>query len=138
MVGPGNGVWNCVHLLDLVHFYVALMNEMLERGPDKRQDLEGLYFCESGEFAWKDLFKAVADAMVAMKALEPYKEMGTFTADEMKKYMMGDETWSMLGSNARCKAERAGTLGWKPTQKGLLETVADDVARAYHAHDIVR
>jgi nucleoside-diphosphate-sugar epimerase len=138
MVGPGNGVWNYVHVLDLVHFYVALMNEMLQSPPEKEQSLEGFYFVESGEFVWKDLFKAVADAMVDMKALEPYKEMGTFSAEDLKKYMEGDATWAMLGSNARCRAERAKALGWKPTQPDLFKTVAEDVARAYHAKDLVR
>jgi hypothetical protein len=72
----------------------------------------------------------------AGKALEAYIEMITFSADDMQKYMEGDAACVMLGSSARCQAERRKALGCKSTQPDLVKTVADDVAWAYLAKDV--
>jgi hypothetical protein len=58
-VGPVKSMWDCVHALDLANF-TMLITSMLGSAPDPRMNAEGFYFCESGEFAWLVLLKAVA------------------------------------------------------------------------------
>jgi hypothetical protein len=52
-------MWDCAHALDLANF-VMLITSMLGSAPGPQINAEGFYFCESGEFAWQVLLKAVA------------------------------------------------------------------------------
>ena len=132
MVGPGKAMWNCVHVRDLAHLYITLMTAALEPDmvADSDSDVSGFYFAESGEFTWSELFKAVAVVLVGMGEIDASEKLDVFSDDELQEYMLGVVTWSIVGCNARCKAERARALGWRATQPSLFECVSADVRQA--------
>jgi len=123
VIGEGKNTWPDVEVNELAEFYQILLDATLSDSnlPHGR---EGYYICENGEYRLYDLAKAYSQALYDLgKGKSP--DPTPFTDEEAQKYFGG----SWLGSNSRCRAERARTLGWKPTKttKDLLESVRPEV-----------
>ncbi|KIJ25469.1 hypothetical protein M422DRAFT_273560, partial [Sphaerobolus stellatus SS14] len=95
---------------------------------------EGYYFGESGEHKQRDAYDAIARALHArgIGGLEPTQ----FSLEELVKYFGPLETiyggipvTYILGTNARCKGDRARALGWKPTHtnEDFLSSIEPEV-----------
>jgi nucleoside-diphosphate-sugar epimerase len=86
----------------------------------------GFYFAENGEHTLHEVGKAIAKVLYDVgkgKSENPT----TFTPEEMDKYSL---VRTGLGTNSRCKAERARELGWKPqkTTQDMLSSVKDEIS----------
>jgi len=123
VIGEGKNIWPHVEIHELAEFFEILLDASLS-SPNTPHGRLGYYFAENGEYKLYDLAKAYSQVLYDLgKGTSPHPT--SFTAEEAQKYFGGP--W--LGSNARCKAERARALGWKPTKttKDLLESVRSEV-----------
>jgi len=123
VIGEGKNIWAHVEIHELAEFFEILLDASLS-SPNTPHGRLGYYFAENGEYKLYDLAKAYSQVLYDLgKGTSPHPT--SFTAEEAQKYFGGP--W--LGSNARCKAERARALGWKPTKttKDLLESVRSEV-----------
>ena len=91
---------------------------------------QGFYFAENGEVSMLTLAEATGDAMVdAGNATDP--NPSSFTQEEVETEQcyrwVADSLY--LDCNARCKADRARKLGWKPkkTTKDLLASIKQEL-----------
>ncbi len=89
---------------------------------------DGWYFLESGEHVWGDVVKKIAEELYKNKAI-PSTDLAEFTSQEEIDNLFGDWAWFALGSNSRCKADKARQLGWKSNEKSpkVLDTIEEEV-----------
>ncbi|KAJ3479450.1 hypothetical protein NLI96_g9047 [Meripilus lineatus] len=116
MVGKGLSMWPSVHIDEV-------------ENPEKvGHGREGFYFAESGEHRWYDISKEVSRVLVELgrgKSDEPT----AFTREELPKYFLSEDIGNSLGSNSRCRATRARSLGWHPkkTTKDMLASIKPEI-----------
>ena len=127
-VGAGLNLWNSVHIEDLADLYARIVQAYT--GPNPSPSIAhggGLYFTTAGEFAWGDVQRAVAEELTRRGLLkEPFKEWTTQEAESVA----GKMVWMAIGSNSRCRSERAEKdgLGWKPKHVNeVMTTIPSDV-----------
>lgn len=130
VIGDGKGIWNSVHIADLVFLYEIVLNKAIS-GESIPHGKSGIYFTENGEHSWWDLSHAIAQAGVkagVIKQEEPQK----LSLEEATKRLTGGETKiAELGfaSNSRTKAVLGRELGWNPkkTTDDLKQYVYDEL-----------
>ncbi|KAI0303684.1 hypothetical protein B0F90DRAFT_1708142 [Multifurca ochricompacta] len=123
VIGEGKNIWPHVEIHELAELYQIILDAALS-DPGTPHGREGFYFGENGEYRLYDVARAYSQALYDLgKGRSP--DPTSFTSEEAEKYFGGP--W--LGSNSRCKAERARTLGWKPTKvsKDFLESIRPEV-----------
>ena len=128
VVGKGLPIWSSVHVADLSELYIAVLRGWLDHKLSTVADGGGLYYAVTGEFAWSDISKAVAEEL-HKRGLIPSTEVKPFSEAEIKA-LGGDIVYTAVGSNSRSKSERAEKegLGWKPKHiNAHLSSVPDDV-----------
>eukprot|EP01119_Soliformovum_irregulare_P004630 TRINITY_DN15695_c0_g1_i1.p1 TRINITY_DN15695_c0_g1~~TRINITY_DN15695_c0_g1_i1.p1 ORF type:complete len:342 (+),score=99.57 TRINITY_DN15695_c0_g1_i1:41-1027(+) len=119
-VGKGKHVWNNVHVLDLADFYLLLLRKVQEGKAPLGTD--GYYFCENGENDFIELTNAIASELKKNGiTAEPA------SADGKELEILGPWARLALGYNSRGKAEKARSLGWKPSRPSLIETLPEEV-----------
>ncbi|KAF8071698.1 hypothetical protein FPV67DRAFT_1482350 [Lyophyllum atratum] len=117
-VGLGKNIWPHVHIKEVTDLYILIFDYVLSR-KDLAHGRHGYYFGENGEYVMYDLAKAIAQTLYdegMVKSPNPR----SFSDEEMKLYFPNG---TMLGTNARCRAERSRALGWQP-KKGYQDLVA--------------
>ncbi|KAI0787448.1 NAD(P)-binding protein [Fomes fomentarius] len=124
VVGKGRAIRPSLHIDDMANLYVALFDSIV-RVPEKTgHGWEGFYFGENGEHTWFQVSKAIGDALVYFGvASEP--EPTPFTTEELVKYFGSEKQGFAYGANARCRANRARAMGWKPkfTTDDMLRSI---------------
>ena len=111
-------------------FYILLLDAILAN-PDKvGHGWEGIYFEESGEHSWYQMSRAIGEAMVAL-GLATDAEPTSLTPEELVKYFGSVLVGEYNGSNVRCRADRAHSLGWNPkhTTEDLLKSIRPEVEK---------
>ena len=124
-VGKGVNIWNNIHVEDLADFYLFVLEKALEGKAQTGKD--GWYFVETGEHYLKDVVAEIGKQLFKHKAIKQ-EEVTQFTPEEVEKYL-GPAGWVFIGSNSRSRADRAKTLGWKPSgKKGtVIDSIAEEV-----------
>lgn len=127
MIGLGKNIWPNVHIDDVADMYILLFDLILSPKPSRTpaHGRSGFYFGENGEHTLHDVGKAIAKALFDLhKGKSPNPT--TFTKEEMDKYFPHGTD---LGSNSRCKAERARKLGWRPRKvtHDMLTSVKSEI-----------
>ncbi len=124
-IGKGLNIWDGVHIDDLANFYALLLEKALEGKASTGKD--GWYFCETGVYAWKDVYVKIAEELYKHKAISS-PVLSEFTTEEVDN-LFGNFGWVGVASNARSTSNRARQLGWKadPRNPGVLDTIADEV-----------
>lgn len=124
MVGEGRNIWPNVHIDDIADLYLTLLDAILE-GRHPGHGREGFYFGENGEHTLYDVSKRISEILVD-RGLGRHAEPFPFTEEEADKYLEGSY---YLGTNSRCRANRARALGWKPkhTTQDLLASLPAEV-----------
>lgn len=108
-------------LCDLV---ISQSHNIQAKNPLFAHGAAGFYFCENGEHELYDVGESIGKAMVALgKTTSPVPT--PFTEQEYKKY----PGLSVLGTNARCRADRSKAIGWKPRMetKDMLASIKQEV-----------
>ncbi|KAI0768145.1 NAD-P-binding protein [Trametes elegans] len=124
MVGKGKNFHPNVHIDDLSLLYRTILDAGLS-GADIGHGREGFYFGENGEHTMYDIATAMGAALKELQ-LAPTAEPSSFTEEELKKYFSGSDN---LGTNVRCRAERARAIGWKPlkTTEDMLASIKPEI-----------
>ncbi|KAI9461371.1 hypothetical protein HD554DRAFT_2041450 [Boletus coccyginus] len=126
MVGLGLNMWPNVHIDDIGDLYIVLYNAVLDGRAGHGRD--GLYFGENGEHMVKAISEQIGEALVELGVSDP--EQGTPTSFDETDYARPENRLLLsLGTNSRCKANRARALGWKPkyTTDDMLKSVRSEV-----------
>ncbi|CAL1702850.1 unnamed protein product [Somion occarium] len=114
MVGEGRAIWSNVHIDDVANLFLVLFDTILSNPEKVGHGSEGYFFAENGEHTWYDLSKAIGEALV-QAGLSKDSEPTSLTDDELIKYT-GSVRGEQMGTNARCRANKARALGWNPTK----------------------
>ncbi|KAF9240417.1 hypothetical protein BU15DRAFT_45759 [Melanogaster broomeanus] len=123
MVGEGLNRWPNVHIDDIADLYIVLYDATLEGKAGHGR--EGLYFGENGEHVLKDISVKIAEALNDLGVSDSREP----TSFDQQDYSRPENRFiRYLGTNSRCKANRARALGWKPrfTTDDMLKSVKDE------------
>lgn len=117
VIGDGNGVWDHVHIEDLVVLYEICVREILENGgKDLPSGKKGIIFSENGTASWKTVAQGVADAAYQSGKIKT-NEVKSVPLSEGAEFLTGgNEQLAELGfsSNSKTKGVVGRKLGWKP------------------------
>ncbi|KAG7089743.1 hypothetical protein E1B28_011397 [Marasmius oreades] len=117
MVGQGRNFWPNVDIHELADLY-SILYDSISSNPTTGHGREGFYFGENGEHSLYEAAKGIGEALVKLGKAET-SEPNSFTEEEVTKYFRS----GMMGSNARCRANRSKAIGWKPN-KGTADMLA--------------
>lgn len=67
--GPGNGVWDAVHIADLCLLYELLLAKALA-GDEVPYGKRGIFFSETGDYNWLQLSRGLANELYQQDILE--------------------------------------------------------------------
>ncbi|KAK7690529.1 hypothetical protein QCA50_005627 [Cerrena zonata] len=128
MVGKGVALWADVSNDDIADLYIALY-DAIAANPDKvGHGIEGYYYGENGEHTWYSISRAIGEALVGL-GVSKDPEPTSFTDDELIKYYGSLMFGNFNGTNARCRANRGRSIGWKPkyTTQDMLASIKAEV-----------
>lgn len=121
----GQNLWDAIHVDDVVAAFLLLSEEALKsNGGNAQWGQEGYYFVEAEEFKWGDISSAVAKTAF---------EQGFIKTADIEKLSVQEAStlhpWAPLiwGGNARSRADRLYTLGWKPQGPGIYDSLPSTV-----------
>ncbi|KAK1236185.1 hypothetical protein PQX77_000561 [Marasmius sp. AFHP31] len=122
-IGKGLGLWNGVHVQDLINLYMVLLEDALSANPKAPTGAEGYYFCATDSYQWKQLAEEVGKRLHA-KGVIPTPEARPVTAEE-ELDVFGAWSGFAYASNSRSKAGKAYKYGWKPKHHttGLFDSI---------------
>ncbi|CAF4626311.1 unnamed protein product [Rotaria sp. Silwood1] len=137
MIGPGQAIWNSVHIADLSDAYIIIFDQLLAAyGPDVKPDIqpnpylttgrEGYYFVENGTYTWRQLSEKIGEVLYK-KGIAKSPDVTSFPDNEVESSLRGTSSWFLMGSQANSKAERIRKLGWKPYRPSLFDSVDEQV-----------
>ncbi|KAK7692428.1 hypothetical protein QCA50_004053 [Cerrena zonata] len=131
MVGKGIALWPNVSNDDVADLYIVLYDAIIAN-PDTGHGRAGYYFGENGEHSWYSISRAIGEAFVEL-GISTEPEPTTFTDDELIKYFGSLWMANFFGSNSRCRANRARSIGWKPkhTTQDMLASIKREVELIY-------
>jgi nucleoside-diphosphate-sugar epimerase len=123
VVGNGKGVWDHVHVDDLVELYEIAVLDVLEKGgKGLPTGKKGIIFSGNGRHTWMEVAQAVADACYEEGKITEKRVESVGLAEGAKilsAYLdQADEVMVELGlsSNSRTVSSVGRSLGWKPTR----------------------
>lgn len=133
MVNKGLNKWNEVHVADLAKLYLLLGEAAVQGGPPATWNDQGYYLAENGSFVWGEMLAAVAKEAHS-QGLVPSPDAKQLSAEEINALFGFSWARAAVGTDSQGKAIRAKKLlGWRPTERSLLEevpTVVTDEAKA--------
>lgn len=96
VLGDGKGIWDYVHIADLVDLYVLLLKRVLaaEQIPSGE---DGILFSSSGRYVWQDLAQGIADALFQLGAVKTREVKQIDIAEAAGKWSSGVELRAELG-----------------------------------------
>ncbi|KAG8926169.1 hypothetical protein FRC03_012695 [Tulasnella sp. 419] len=118
-VGPGTNLWNNVHIKDLVKLY-QLVFELALSGNNQNKSYANFYWGSSGEHQWKTVVEAFAKILLKKRLIDT-EEVKSISLSELPPI------FTATANNSRTVSERGFQLGWKPTEKSLLDTLEEEV-----------
>lgn len=145
-IGQGLNIWNKVHVIDLAHFYVLLLERALQEPqaagepgvddqghvlPELPKNLDAYWFCEDGEFSWGSVAQAIAREFVRLGINDSGKVQAT-SREEESLWPPNSYPGLLVGSNSRSRAVKAREiLGWEPQYHDLDGYIAEEVERQH-------
>ncbi|CAF2989399.1 unnamed protein product [Rotaria sp. Silwood2] len=137
MIGPGQAIWNSVHIADLADAYIIIFDQLLAAyGPDAKSNVQpspylttgrqGYYFVENGKYTWRQLAEKIGEVLYK-KGIAKSPDVTSFPDDEVESILCGECSWYLMGSQANSTAERVRKLGWKPYRPSLFDSVEEQV-----------
>lgn len=116
VVGPGDGIWDYVHIDDLAKLYALVLQKILdgEQVPGGEQ----IMFTSTGRFAWRDASKMSADALHKLGSIKT-ADVKSLELQEAADILAGGNPLLAelaYASNSKTSADLAHELGWKPVK----------------------
>lgn len=115
-VGDGAGVWDYVHIQDLVQLYELVLLNWVQGRKGFPTGEKGIIFSATGSFTWKEVAERIAKAGVKFGKFANTETKSISLEEAAEKWTGGDKQLCELGfaSNSRTKAEIGKELGWAP------------------------
>ena len=120
-------MWFHIHVHDLAKLYLALLESTIANDDKATWNEKGYYLVENGEHRWNDLAIAITKE-AHERGFVKSDAVGIVGADRHGELLhaMGPAIWNL---KSRARAVRAGKLlGWKATERGLMDEVPEIVA----------
>jgi len=123
IVGEGKNIWPNVEIGEIADLYIVLYDSIVSN-PATAHGRQGFYFGENGEYTQYEAAKAISEALLAYGKVE-ISEPTALTEEEYKERPL----LIYFGTNARCRADRSRSIGWKPvkTTKDMLASIKPEV-----------
>ncbi|KYQ91839.1 hypothetical protein DLAC_07641 [Tieghemostelium lacteum] len=116
----GKDRWNNVHIEDLVELYNLVLQGLIRKSiPSGVQG--GFYFGITNEHTWGEVAHHLAKELKKIGKIQT-EEVIEFDNDTMNKYFNNTGF-----GESRGVANRAKTLGWKPTHPNVYETIPEEL-----------
>ncbi|KAF9081361.1 hypothetical protein BGX23_000968 [Mortierella sp. AD031] len=157
-IGQGLNIWSKVHVIDLGHFYISLLERAVQEPQDESEaypaefplpkNEDAYYFVQEGkDFAYGDVAKEIAKVFQRIGINDSGAVNGT-NPEEESTYWPEGAGW-LLGGNSRSRAVKAKEiLGWEPKltdfagyidaeirrQKALLDGKQHHHKEGHHQH----
>ncbi|KAK3824294.1 MAG: hypothetical protein J3R72DRAFT_458268 [Linnemannia gamsii] len=158
-IGKGLNIWSKVHVIDLAHFYISLLERTTQEPQDENEayplgyplpkNEDAYYFVQEGnDFAYGDVAKEIAKVFQRIGINDSGSVNGTSPEEEEAYWPEG--AGGLLGGNSRSRAVKAKEiLGWEPKytdfagyideeihrQKDLLDGKKPQQQGGHHGHD---
>jgi hypothetical protein len=132
VIGLGKNIWPNVENGEQADLFMLIFDRARANPEDTPHGREGFFFGASGEHTLYDVSKRIAEVLFEL-GVGKTPEPTTFSDEEMLKYfgvsllskyalidgsltsLLGTQAQgSLLGSNARCRADRSLAIGWTP------------------------
>jgi nucleoside-diphosphate-sugar epimerase len=130
VIAPGNGVWDAVHIADLVTLYEVILSKVLEGTPIP-SGKKGIYFSETGDYTWRSMAEGLAAELHRQGVLKTAEVKDVSLKEGAELWSGGNMQLGELGfaSNSRSRAELSRELGWKPvrTRGDFRESFREEV-----------
>ncbi|CAO2653575.1 Nn.00g029860.m01.CDS01 [Neocucurbitaria sp. VM-36] len=129
VAGEGNGLWDRVHIQDVVDLLTILLTRVIkhEQVPSGK---DGIVFSGTSRNSWADLEHAIINKGVKLGKLSGDTHIKHVELAKAEKYwgLEGVPGLAELGfaSNSRTLAERAKQWGWVPKFLGMEEAIGED------------
>ncbi|TVY81847.1 Uncharacterized protein LSUE1_G002374 [Lachnellula suecica] len=116
VIGEGKGIWDYVHVQDLVKLYELLLTKVIN-GEAVPTGEAGILFSGTGRFSWAEMARGIASALVKVGAIEN-SEVKSVSIVEAAESLLGDPAATLLAelglaSNSRTSSDIAHELGWR-------------------------
>jgi nucleoside-diphosphate-sugar epimerase len=122
-VGEGKHHVSVIHVKDLVDALIFLTEQALDPSCGKANwGSEGVYYVEAGSEVFTDVVDGIAKQMHE-KGIIPNAEIDHLSVEEATQI----HPWAAMvwGSNMRVQGSRLRSLGWKPKQPMVAETISE-------------
>ncbi|KAM0415792.1 hypothetical protein ACHAPT_013253 [Fusarium lateritium] len=123
-VGGGKAVWGFIHVADLARGYLAILHHM-ESTSGEEVLKNPYFFIENGEeYSWERCAEEIGKALQeAGKIQDPTPRQ---IPSDLYSYLFGEWSVPVIGQNARNRANRLRSLGWKPQEKSAFDSLVTD------------
>ncbi|KAJ5869425.1 hypothetical protein N7455_004366, partial [Penicillium solitum] len=123
-VGKGLSVWSQIHVKDLARGYMTILH-WLEQTPADQVVQNPYFFCENGnELCWGECSAEIGHILQQEGRISE-AEPKTIPRENYND-VFGEYTAVVGGSNARNRANRLRKLGWKPQEKRMFASLAEE------------
>lgn len=150
-ISSGKNIQTYIHVLNLARIYFLLLSHALrklEAGVEDDSgvevwDPEAYYFAEQEELSFAEFMKLLLAVLqkLGLSTSSEIKEMNVNGAAEVMGAAKGlsmSDSWTlnmatMCGVDMRVRSTRARTLGWKPQEFSVAQTLHEAVGRYLEA-----
>ncbi|KAG0024534.1 hypothetical protein BGZ80_001726 [Entomortierella chlamydospora] len=138
-IGEGLNYWSKVHVIDLAHLYISLLERALEEPqddseshPDRKplpKNEDAYYFAQEGDdFTYGEVAQEIAKVLKNIGVNDSGLVLATSKEDELKYWPAG--SGFLLGGNSRSRAVKARELlGWEPMYTDFKAYIAEEIYR---------
>ncbi|KAG0293766.1 hypothetical protein BGZ98_002045 [Dissophora globulifera] len=137
-IGQGLNYWSKVHVIDLAHFYVSLLERALEEPQDDEIDTgtislpkneDAYYFLHEGDdFTYGEVAQEIANVFKRLGINESGEVMSTAREEEAKYWP--PQSGALLGGNSRVRGEKAREIfRWEPMYTDFKGYIMEDIQR---------
>jgi nucleoside-diphosphate-sugar epimerase len=143
-ISKGSNMSSYIHVVDLARIYLHLLSSALDNTTSDTSDIWGpqAYYFGSGdeELSFRDYMSLIVDKLhdlgvLGEKTIQQVNTNDAAKASGASTGIPAPDSWAMhiaimFGVNMRVRSTRARTLGWKPVEPEVDETL-EDVLQAY-------
>ncbi|KAF9283244.1 hypothetical protein BGZ88_010579 [Linnemannia elongata] len=138
-IGKGLNIWSKVHVIDLAHFYISLLERAIQEPQDADEayplgyplpkNEDAYYFVQEGDdFAYGDVAKEIAKVFQRIGINDSGAVNGTAPEEEAAYWPEGSNV--LLGGNSRSRAVKAREiLGWEPKYTDFVGYIDEEIHR---------
>ncbi|KAF8981978.1 hypothetical protein BGZ46_001985 [Entomortierella lignicola] len=134
-IGEGLNYWSKIHVIDLAHLYISLLERALQEPQDDQakgtlpKNEDAYYFAQDGDdFTYGEVAQEIANIFQRTGINSSGSVISTSKEDELKYWPKG--SGGLLGGNSRSRAVKARELlGWEPKYTDFKGYIAEEVHR---------